>query len=426
MFSTELYALISETLVGSASLTALCILVWLFRGNSGIRFVDYFRCNAKRFLYGPDESTATQPSYLISKDLIIIATGAEDKGGDNKKGGVGEALFYPIVAALILGLGLAVESTVDDAIDSNPIGLNALSKGIRYLVGSKVQHRFGVLYRAVDHDPKNRPLFSFGNPEPCDGENASRSFELTSLGVEILTVPKELITPFIPNPAQMTKSAEQRWLAFLSRPDLFLAEDPFLPVPDLTRNLLPRDNVSWSCTTEDLKECDHQKASERTERCNIASTVAQGLYYDGNNWAKRNESTASVLRRWEIQIDTVGSLAAIATMIALVTAAYLVVVSLRQMPRQTKFNSAIQWTTGSIIVASFCTYAYIIALNGYTGRAVGMYASAHRHDDVGVTAAVACRVLSEFSELPRTSRCSVPLVLKERPEHDAEEQKGKD
>src|SRR5260370_154896 len=106
MFSTEFYALISEVLVGSSTVTVLCIVVWLLRGGDE-RFVAYFQRNARKFLVGQQAHPENEST-----------------------GPVGEVLLYPFVAALVLGLGLAVEGTIDDAIDPHPVARETCERSV--------------------------------------------------------------------------------------------------------------------------------------------------------------------------------------------------------------------------------------------------------------------------------------------------------
>jgi len=344
LFSTEFYALISEILVGSSTVTAIGLIVWLCQ-QPDERFLDFLRRQAQQLL----GSTPEAGGRLI------------------------EAVLFPVAAALILGLGLAVEDAVDDSIDSHPVTMKWIAVTVQFFVGSKEAHRFGALYEPIYHSLKERSLLSIGHYAECESKEPY-SYKLTALGNELLGIPKELFAAFIPPLAQMTAEDKLRWTRFLQRPDRFLFEYPFADDPRHSSIITPENrNLAelWMCDPT-RPDCELQRKDERWARCRLVTGVAQGLYYDGNNWAKKSEPTVNVLRRWEITVDTVGSLAALATLIMAATFLYAPVEWWWRKRRGDKWKSVVRWFVGSVLVMVFCSYSYVVGLRGYTGRAMGM------------------------------------------------------
>ena len=115
MFSTDLYALLSETLVGSATVATICIVLWLLRCNEDLRFIEYFR-NRINFFFGGHEPG---PPHWRRSDGAQAAAAKEPTR---------EKLLYPVVGSVVLGLGLAVQSAVDDLIDHKPIAIQVVAE----------------------------------------------------------------------------------------------------------------------------------------------------------------------------------------------------------------------------------------------------------------------------------------------------------
>ncbi len=159
--------------------------------------------------------------------------------------------------------------------------------------------------------------------------------------------------------------------------------------------------------------------AEQERRCKIAIDVAKGLYYDGNNWAMMNDASSRVLRRWQIQIDMLGSVALASIFVVLTATGFWAAVRWDQhrknssqdaTARSAKLDSAKGWCRGGLIVGVLCTYGYVIAYKDYTNRAIGMYLSYMAHQDAKL-ARVDCDRLEEFLD-PKPNWFKLPVACK--------------
>lgn len=361
---TDVYATLSELLVGAASVTIFGLYIWLLQGEG--RYTDYFRNKAKRVLYGKAADSASP------------ATDAEASCSEGSSNGKASSLhesfhtylLYPILGALMLGLGLALESTVDDIIDPNPVGFYGISELIQMPLRSKADYRFAAIYQPTRW-PDHRAVLSTDLPRAC--ESGGYDFHLTALGYEAFVQERELVGPSLrPLDVRADKDQFSEWTAqreFMRDPEEFLAH---------VQTMSPR---------------------ERRIRCKLATRLAEAIYYDGNNWALRREPTANVLRRWDVEADLVGCLAILGFMTLAPTAVYLFMawrsaiadrdkrsVSYhRGFSDREKISSARYWCIAGILVWLYCSYSYVVGLREYTGRAIGMYVSAHRRGEVGTS-----------------------------------------
>jgi 5'-nucleotidase (lipoprotein e(P4) family) len=332
LFSTELYALLSEILVGSATVATICLVVWLVKCKSDLRFVHYFREKIDLFL---EKDSSALPHW---RRLDRNQTPSSSRESHR------ESLLYPVIGSVVLGLGLAVQSAVDDLIDHHSIAIRSVASLVQIPFPSKDAFRFSAFYNRTEPPP-----FYLGNfPRKCSPDTRVQ-YELSLLGREVFQSAQELVSPAIPILFEGGEAEKQLWRDFLRGPG------DFLNVPD---------------------------SAVRETRCKLVTGIAYGVYYDGNNWAHRNEPGVSALRRWQIQIDTLGSVTLLSIIIFAATSAYSITSSLRQSPLKTKRHSARWWLACSAIVAPFCLYGYVTGMKNYTGRAVGMYSSAHHNDDI--------------------------------------------
>jgi hypothetical protein len=321
MFSTDLYALLSEVLVGSASIATILLFHWILTCKKDERFVEHLRNEIRSFLDG--DATSAAPA----------STGREN-------------LLYAVVGSVVLGLGLAVQSTLDDFMDPHPVAYQTFGKAAAIVFPTKDAFRFSALFR----DSSNRGIYPVGFPQAC-GKRGGRSYELTSLGREVLINGRELIAPSIP--IGMDKNREDLWRQFLRSPPAFLSADTLDP----------------------------------SASCEIATSVAFGIYYDSNNWAHRNDTIVAALRRWQIQIDTLGAVSLLSLVITLTTLTYLLFFAFGRFAMKVsdlaeKRKSAKWWLVASFVVAMFCLYGYVTASKSYTGRVIGMYSSSHHNNDM--------------------------------------------
>lgn len=390
----EVYATLSELLVGSAAIMTIFLLIWLLFDDRDRRYVVYFRSKARWFLYGESTDEARKSDSPATPLRDDERSGSQEHGAQagtscklkekpesgKERGG---ELLYPIVFSVCLGLGLAVESTVDDAIDSHAVTFRWITNPVQFFVGSKEAYRFSALYRFAESDSA---LFRWwvSPVRRCRDWGPGTSYELTPLGEQVLLNEPMLLGPTLPllkmhsgDPARDRLMDE-----FLAAPDRFLnakgTADPKAAAARLT-----------------------QLATESRARCEIAERVARIIYYDGNNWALSYEPTASVLRRWSVQIDTVGSLSFLAQVVLIGCVLFLARWRLsewrwkRQVknsaprsfvyaPGEEKLKSVHFWLAGSVIVSVFCAYSYVVGQKAYVGRAIGMYVSAVSRGDAKI------------------------------------------
>jgi hypothetical protein len=349
MFSTDLYALLSEILVGAMTIVTLCFPPWLALGAGGERFIDWFRRHGMRVLHGPQEAASEAHQYIV----------------------------YPIVGSIILGLGLAMQSAVYDVIDARPVGFPPVAGLAKQLLLSKDAYRFSALFEAKCkrwHLP-----YSANAPSTCDRD---QPYALTKLGEEVLGHQPEIFIHRVPPLESVPKATADAWKSLLKDPATFLSPDG------------------------------------REGRCEVAKAVSSGIYYDASNWAKAKEPITSALRRWEIQIDTVGSLALLAFWIVAVGLTYIVLLIPRSALSQeglalwtsAKARSVYRWTIVGALIGFFASYSYVLGQKGYTERAIGMYSSAH-HLDKGITHLAGCLTLRDRWKgvLNLPPACSVAL-----------------
>lgn len=337
MFTTDLYALLSEVLVGSAAVATIFLIHWVLTCKSNARFIDFFRSEINSFL-----DRKSMPGWPAAASR--------------------ENLLYPVIGSVVLGLGLAVQSTLDDFMDPHPVAPRDLGRAATIVFPTKAGIRFSAFFRAASQTG----IYPLGYPLPCD-ETGIIKYKLTSLGQEILLNGRELISPAIP--ISLDPKTKENWRQFVLSPEDILND-----------------------------------AAARKAQCDIAKAVAFGIYYDSNNWAHRNDTIVAALRRWQIQIDTLGAVSMLSFAITAVTALYLLGVGFRHVVLQLptlpdKRRSATWWLTASLIVAVFCLYGFVIGSKGYTGRIIGMYSSAHHNDDVKLSVVGCHRLVTLIPEI---------------------------
>lgn len=359
MFSVELYALLSETVAGTGAVTAILLGVWAFYDRGKVRFVDWLRKHIDSILRGKIKQSGR------STDL----------------GKARELLFYPLGVAIVLALGLAVQGVVDDAVDRRPVGLPVLTTPIQAALQTKDAYRFSALYKL---NSENSWMGSFlpSLPSTCS-PHAKRGYALTSLGKEILLGQRQLMARFLP-PAVLVDGQMEHGCTF--RADSGHRK----PWCEFLRS--PGSFLDWTLPS------GHLPLKVRRARCEVAMSISLGLYYDGNNWAMSNETAAAALRRWQIQSDTLGSIALSSFIVVLVTAPFLVAWFLRESAwsdLEQGEKSAILWMVGGLIVSLLCSFGYVVGMKAYTSRAVGMYLSFSAHSSPEKFL-VNCETMREF------------------------------
>lgn len=359
---TDVYATLSELLVGAASVTIFGLYIWLLQGKG--RYTDYFRDRAKRVLYGR-QSNGRKPSSRADKLTTAAAHPGSESPSDAKASlhdSFHTYLLYPILGALMLGLGLALESTVDDIIDPNPVGFYGISELIQIPLLSKAKYRFAAIYQP-DRWPDHRAVFSMYLPRAC--ESGAYDFHLTSLGYEAFVQERELVGPSLrPLDVRADKDQLSEWT---------------------TQQEFMRDPAGFLAHVKRTNDEDRTSREDRKNRCKLATRLAEAIYYDGNDWALSKESTANVLRRWKVEADLVGCLAILGFLTLVPTAIFLCIRKMGRVPdrgKKEKIASARYWCIAGGLVWLYCSYSYVVGLREYTGRAIGMYVSAHRRGEV--------------------------------------------
>jgi hypothetical protein len=378
MFNADLWHLFAPLLAGSGALLSIALLVWLFRKSVDEPFLPWFKDQVDDFLHAPRKRSGSQRS-----------AGAPSSSGSR------EFFLYPLLACAVFGFGVVLDSAVDDFVDNEPMAAAPLRWLGGFLLPSEAGQRFAAMYYRKKYVPRYRPIWE-DEPGPREtrvgprcplwrqvqwqsvvplayGDKVYRCEDLWKpvyLGCEGL-VPSGLGDELLRDRrlyAHFLDSGKPTDLSALSSPDrlLNLSQDPDNPVawkPEL------QDRVQWK--------------REWKAHCEVAELLSRKLFYDANNWARRQATYRDELARWTAQVSLVGSIH-VASMLAAVALGGMLLAS-RRWKRQlgmsdTKRRSACGWFWISLVTAWLSVYSYTIAERNYIERALGAYSSAAHND----------------------------------------------
>jgi hypothetical protein len=377
MFGPDLYFLLSDILIGSTTLLTLCAIAWLVVAARDQPFLPWLSSQFKRLFqrYTPHGNAGNQAR---------------------------EYFLFPVLAATVLGLGLAIQSIVDDIVDHSPLMYDSVAWLGQLTLKTEEAYRFSAIFKRaaseivagqpVTTDPQPRvagipvPPPVWAASETCD---PSKKYDLSPLGAELLLPQKEIV-------AHVLDPSQELHRTFYRDTELFL----------------------------------HTPAQDR---CDLATTIASKIYYDATNWATGQESLNDVLRRWETQVDFLGSLSLSAGVILVLSVATMLAWGLLNLaasvrlgrpyadwwerrtwlPRWSKthgpygkFGSAVRLTLMAGVLWWAGGYGFVVAQRNFIERALGAYASAHHFERI-VKHPLGCMRIEEIIEQENRA-CQAP------------------
>jgi len=393
MLAADFWRVFGPILAGAYALFGLALLTWCLRPSSWLGAASRDENKVGSLL---DE---TLLAWLRTHWREAFRPPSKEQAGEpSAESGAREYFLYPLVLCAVFGLGVLLESAVDDFVDDSPAATLPLrAVGSFWLLG-ETEQRFAAIFQITDTrgDPYKWPghwwpgyfkSSGFRCQQVTDGKGGKNDLRRmvfdsdiqirpSSLGREILMEPRlyaHIIEPWLKTPdaeacAGKTYAGEHQWISVLAS-----GSSPF---------------------DKDLTECEWKRLCKRAE------SLARKLYYDASNWAIRDERISSELSRWGAQIALMGSIHVVAaiSMLGLALAIPLWILALgigtvRQEDQQVgwlrriraracrvRLRSTLAWFFASLLVFWFSAYGYTIAQRNMIERTLGFYVSAAHYD----------------------------------------------
>lgn len=311
MLTSELYAVFSQLLTGTLTFLTLMFLIWVFRGRW--TFLNYFRARISEGLGG----------------LKVAITESKDSW----------ALAIALAVCGLFGLGLVLQTAVDDFVDDSESSSSLIALPVRALLGDETAYRFTALFKeetkckGLCQDLLNVLPLIVRRPYVVDRCEKAGTYRLTDLGRELAN-DKRALKGVGSDAGPLQESGRDEW---------------------------------------------------HTIACTGAERFSRKLFYDALNFSIGRDVEGRLLARWQSQIDFLGSTVALAVWALVACAGYgtYARLRLRGAPLPADKRETIQTKCKSIrrvaIVAVFAVYAagtgYVLAHKSYVERVFGFYSS---------------------------------------------------
>ncbi|MBL8266838.1 hypothetical protein [Steroidobacter sp.] len=373
MLSVDLWNLFGPLLGGSLALFGCALIYWSCQraGQSKeLPFLEWFRVGLWDLMRPPvDEAEEKKGATAARSDSLHTL------------------LLFPLFACAIFGLGVVLDSAVDDFVDGEPTA----AAPIRWVAAAGLPRendlRFSAMFERVTQPEKKFwwrearemvPL-NFGSvayscvdqwPEVARGRVV---IEPSGLGDELLWS-REGYAHFLDlTEAPATPSTKFEHRRALSRQALWCPGA--LLLADQT-NKLSHETMSSCPTLEQVKFDYAVDDKDWGRRCKLAMHIARKYYYDASNYTRRSVELSAELNRWQAQKGLLGATHLVCMTVALVLLVRLVATP-RNWPRR---SSARVWLLLALLGAWFSAYGFTISSRNYIERTLGIYASSLHHD----------------------------------------------
>lgn len=372
MFSIDLWNLFAPLLAGSLALFGCSLIYWSCVRAVEPAFLQWFMAGLWELMRPPPDK----------------------RGEDVKSDSLHTLLLFPLLACAIFGLGVVLDSAVDDFVDGEPTA----AAPIRWIAAAGLPRENDLRFSAMfDRSyPKKRPWWSEARElvplnfnsvaYSCekmwpDVERGRAWIKLSGLSNELLWA-REGYAHFLDltevDGLPKTEFEKRRSLArqtFWCPQSLLLAD----------RNDETSREARHSCPRlgDTVKFTSARNKDEWDDRCDLAMHIARKYYYDASNYARRNAQLSSELNRWQAQRGLLGATHLVCMIVALVLAVRLIATPSDWQRRR----SAKVWLWMALLGAWFSAYGFTISSRNYIERTLGTYASALHHDNALVVRA---------------------------------------